>query len=259
MSSDRARGQLGLSAGGLWSWGHLLGMAVPLLMLLSAAISPALVTRHNRGLGTVQNMVAATTLLQAEQSRAAPVGARWKRSSAESSELKSESLQTTYTGPTFLGFDCFEDKTPSVLKMPTACRTSAGGKKYTGKERMARAKVNLFQLAETRRFTASFCRVEKSSSAFLCGTQDWTQVLSPPKVGESEVLSGHACRDMLTSKTFVDLTYHRKFSIKVPGVTVRAYTARGTLQASGQDIYCYGSVGRVLDGTTVRNSMVFVS
>merc|ERR1711978_741589 len=88
---------------------------------------------------------------------------------------------------------------------------------------------------------------------------DWTQVLSPPKVGEAEVLSGHACRDMLTSKTFVDLTYHRKFSVKVPGVTVRAYTARGTLQASGQDIYCYGSVGRALDGTTVRNSMVFVS
>ena len=102
-------------------------------MLLSAAIGPALVTRDNRGLGTVQNMVVATTLLQAEQ-RAAPVGARWKRSSAESSERKSESLQTTYTGPTFLGFDCFEDKTPSVLKMPTACRTSAGGKRYTGKE-----------------------------------------------------------------------------------------------------------------------------
>merc|ERR1711963_363529 len=80
---------------------------------------------------------------------------------------------------------------------------------------------------------------EKSSSAFLCGTQDWTQVLSPPKVGESEVLSGHACRDMLTSKTFVDLTYHRKFSIKVPGVTVRAYTARGTLQASGQDRHAW--------------------
>ena len=124
---------------------------------------------------------------------------------------------------------------------------------------MARAKVNLFQLAETRRFTASFCRVEKSSSAFLCGTQDWTQVLSPPKVGEAEVLSGHACQDMLTTRTFVDLTYHRQFGVKVPGVTVRAYTARGTLQASGQDIFCYGSVGRVLDGTTVRNSMVFVS
>ena len=96
MSSHRAtRGQLGLSAGGLWSWGHLLGMAVPLFMLLSAAIGPALVTRHNRGLGTVQNMVVATTLLQAEQSRAAPVGARWKRSSVKSSELKSEPLQTT--------------------------------------------------------------------------------------------------------------------------------------------------------------------
>ena len=87
------------------------------------------------------------------------------------------------------------------------------------------------------KLTASFCRVEKSSSAFLCGTQDWTQVLSPPKVGEAEILSGHACRDMLTSRTFVDLTYHRQFGIKVPGVTVRAYTARGTLQASGQDIF----------------------
>ena len=42
---------------------------------------------------------------------------------------------------------------------------------------------------------------------------------------------------MLTSRTFVDLTYHRQFNIKVPGVTVRAYTARGTLQASGQDIF----------------------
>ena len=121
-----------------------MGMAVPLFMLLSAAIGPALVTRHNRGLGTVQNMVVATTLLQAEQSRAAPVGARWERSPVESSGLKPEPLQPTYTGPSFLGFDCFADKTPSVLKMPTACRTSAGGKRYTGRERMARAKVNLF-------------------------------------------------------------------------------------------------------------------
>ena len=64
---------------------------------------------------------------------------------------------------------------------------------------------------------------------------------------------------MLTTRTFVDLTYHRQFGVKVPGVTVHAYTGRGTLQASGQDIFCYGSVGRVLDGTTVRNSMVFVS
>ena len=173
MSSHRfAQGQSGLSACGLWSWGHLLGMAVPLLMVLSAAIGPALVTRPNRGLGTVQSVVIASTLLQAENSRAAPIGARWERSPVESSGPKSEPLQPTYTGPSFLGFDCFADKTPNVLKMPTACRTSAGGRKYTGREKMARAKVNLFQLAETRRFTASFCRVEKSSSAFLCGTQD---------------------------------------------------------------------------------------
>ena len=88
MSSYRsARGQLGLSAGGLWSWGHLLGMAVPLLMVLSAAIGPALVTRPNRGLGTVQSVVIASTLLQAENSRAAPIGARWERSLVESSEI----------------------------------------------------------------------------------------------------------------------------------------------------------------------------
>ena len=41
-------------------------------------------------------------------------------------------------------------------------------------------------------------------------------MLSPPEVGKAEILSGHACRDMLTSRTFVDLTYHRQFNIKVP-------------------------------------------
>ena len=193
MSSHKAaRGQSSLSAGGLWSSNNLLLMAVPLLMALMAAMGPSLVTRPNKGLETVQSMVIATTLLQAENSGAAPVGPRWKRSPVESSAPGAEPLQPLYTGPTFLGFDCFADKTPSVLKMPTACRTSAGGKTYTGREKMARAKVNLFQLAETRRFTASFCRVEKSSSAYLCGTQDWTQVLSPPEVGKAEILSGHA-------------------------------------------------------------------
>ena len=74
MSSHKsAQGQSGLSASGLWSWGHLLAMAVPLLMVLSAAIGPALVTRPNRGLGTVQSVVIASTLLQAENSRAAPI------------------------------------------------------------------------------------------------------------------------------------------------------------------------------------------
>ena len=104
-------------------------MAVPLFMALSAAIGPALVTRPNKGLETVQSMVIATTLLQAENSGAAPIGARWERSPVESSAPGAEPLQPIYTGPTFLGFDCFADKTPSVLKMPTACRTSAGGKK----------------------------------------------------------------------------------------------------------------------------------
>ena len=69
MSSRKsAQGQLGLSAGGLWSWGHLLAMAVPLLMVLSSALGPALVARSNRGLGNTQSMVLASTLLQAENS-----------------------------------------------------------------------------------------------------------------------------------------------------------------------------------------------
>ena len=175
MSSHKsAQGQSGLSASGLWSWGHLLAMAVPLLMVLSSAIGPALVARPSQGLGNTQSMVLASTLLQAENSRAAPIRRRWERSLVGSSAPKSEPLQPTYTGPSFLGFDCFADKAPNVLKMPTACRTSAGGRKYSGREKMARAKVNLFQLAETRKFTAKFCRVEKSSSAFLCGTKDWT-------------------------------------------------------------------------------------
>ena len=107
MSSRKsAQGQSGLGASGLWSWGHLLAMAVPLLMVLSAAIGPALVTRPNRGSGTVQSVVLASTLLQAENSRAAPIGARWERSLVESSAPKPEPRQPTYTGPTFLGFDC---------------------------------------------------------------------------------------------------------------------------------------------------------
>ena len=130
MSSHKsAQGQSSLSAGGLWSSSHLLVMAVPLFMALSAAIGPALVTRPNKGLETVQSMVIATTLLQAENSGAAPIGARWERSPVESSAPGAEPLQPLYTGPTFLGFDCLADKTPSVLKMPTACRTSAGGER----------------------------------------------------------------------------------------------------------------------------------
>ena len=138
MSSHKsAQGQSGLSACGLWSWGHLLAMAVPLLMVLSSAIGPALEARSSRGLGNTQSMVLASTLLQAENSQAAPTGRRWERSLVGSSAPKSEPLQPTYTGPSFLGFDCFADKTPNVLKMPTACRTSAGGRKYSGREKMA--------------------------------------------------------------------------------------------------------------------------
>ena len=94
MSSHKsAQGQSGLSASGLWSWGHLLAMAVPLLMVLSSAIGPALVARSSRGLGNTQSIVLASTLLQAENSRAAPTGRRWEWSLVGNSAPKSEPLQ----------------------------------------------------------------------------------------------------------------------------------------------------------------------
>ena len=164
-----------------------------------------------------------------------------------------------YGGPSFSGFNCFADHKPSLLKMPSACRTQQGKPTYSMSEKMKMVQVDLYQAANTRPFTGRFCRVEKSSSSFLCGTQDWTSVLSPPIIGETEVLSGPACQDVFNTKTFSDSAYHRKFEVKVPGVTVYAYTGRGTLQTSGQSIYCYGTTGRILNGDTVSNSLVFLS
>ena len=188
--------------------------------------------------------------MQAKSSRAA--GPQVQRVPGEARAI--------YSGPTtFSAYDCYADTHPTVLKMPSACRTGSGSKVYTGKEKMKKVNVNLFQAASTRKFTGRFCRVEKSSSSFLCGMQDWTQVLSPPVVGESETISGPACQDMYTTGTFSDLTYHRKFPIKTEGVTVYAYTARGTLQTSGTSVYCYGNTGRILNGDVIDNSLVFMS
>ena len=165
-----------------------------------------------------------------------------------------------YDGPAFTAFDCFGDRAPTILKMPVGCRTDAGKKVYTGKERMRKVSINLYQASTTRDFTGKYCKVERSTSAWLCGTQDWTQILTPPIVGETEVMSAPRCADMFNSGFFVDTRFHRKTKVDVKGVSTFAYTARGVLRAEGTSVYCYGSRGRVgKNGDLVDNSMEFVS
>ena len=197
---------------------------------------------------------------ESKTSGAQKVSGKLKRASAtaQKNNIKGENL--LYNGPVFSGYDCFSDKAPTLLKMPVGCRTSTGDKAYTGKEQMRKASVNLYQASTTREFTGRFCKVERSTSAWLCGTQDWTQILTPPLIGETEVISAPRCADMFTSGFFVDTRYHRKTKIDTKGVSTFSYTARGVLRPEGTSIYCYGSRGRVGQaGDLVDNSMEFVS
>ena len=178
----------------------------------------------------------------------------------EGGDMKDNKRVTTvYSGPSFEAFNCYLDKKPERLTMPSACKDRRGKPVYSKGTTMQKYRVTLYQLARTRKFTGKFCRVERSSSSMLCGTQDWTSVLSPPVIGDVEVLSGPACQQVWNTHQYTDTAYHKKFEVNVPGVTVYAYTARGTLQTSGQSIFCYGSTGRVLNGDEIKNSMVFLS
>ena len=265
--TSKAQCPHGLGAGGLWTGIQMTMIALSITMVIMSiprgqpqdvGASIYLADKVLEGLGFEKhpgkNIEPATT--------SGALSAQVKSSQAAGSPVRKiiGETRTAYMGqPTFSAYDCFADNHPTVLKMPSACRTGSGSKAYTGKEKMKKVEVNLFQSATTRKFTGRFCRVEKSSSSFLCGMQDWTQVLSPPIVGESETLSGPACQDMYSTGTFSDLAYHRKFPIKKEGVTVYAYTARGTLQTSGTSVYCYGNTGRILNGDVIDNSLVFQS
>ena len=185
-----------------------------------------------------------------------------KADTASDQKGRSESKtvdKNIYSGPSFEAFNCYADKNPERLSMPSACKDRRGKPAYATGTKMTRFKVALFQAATMRKFEGRFCRVERSSTAMLCGTEDWTSVLSPPVIGDVEVLSGPACQQLWNTRQYTDTAYHKKFAVKAPGVTVYAYTARGTLQTSGQSIYCYGSTGRVLKGDVITNSMVFLS
>ena len=241
----RSTNQSAVQAGGLWSRSHLGMLALPILLLLMSM--PA---QPRKG-AEVSSPAGASSFSRSSRLK--------RTATAAQSEPQPGGAGSVYQGPTFSGFDCFDDKNPTLLKMPTSCRTEAGGKAYTGKEKMKKSSVNLYQVSTTRIFSGRFCKIERSSSSYLCGTQDWAQILSPPIVGEIEVISASACSDMWSTGYFVDLQYHHKTKVDRDGVTTFAYTARGVLQTSGESIYCYGSTGRVLNGDIIKNSMVFRS
>ena len=196
----------------------------------------------------------------AKTSGAQAVSRKPKRASAAAPGTSTGGRDQLYDRPVFSGYDCFADKSPTLLKMAIGCRTGTGSKAYTGKEKMRKASVNLYQASTTREFTGRFCKVERSTSAWLCGTQDWTQILAPPLIGETEVISAPGCSDMFSSGYFMDTRYHQKTKVDTSGVSTFAYTARGVLRPEGTSMYCYGSRGRVGEaGDLVDNSMVFVS
>ena len=194
---------------------------------------------------------------ESKTSGAQRISGKPKRASAAAQESNPRSRNQLYDGPVFSGYDCFSDKAPTLLKMPIGCRTSTGSRAYTGKEQMKKASINLYQASTTREFTGKFCKVERSTSAWLCGTQgqkchqpchqifhpfptlpDWTQILAPPLIGKTEVVSAPRCADMFNSGFFVDTRYHRKTKVDTKGVSTFSYTARGVLRAEGTSIYC---------------------
>lgn len=246
-------------ASGLWSVSHLVMLTLPIIFLAMMAPGQPQNIQSITYLGdkVLQGMGSAK---QTKTSGAQATGGKLKRASAAAPGIKPEGGDQIYQGPTFSGYDCFADQNPTLLKMPAGCRTGTGEKAYSGKEKMRKASVNLYQVSTTREFSGRFCKVEKSTSAWLCGTQDWTQILAPPLIGEAEVTSAPACLDMFSTGYFMDLQYHKKTKVDTSGVSTFAYTARGVLRPSGTDMFCYGSQGRVGEaGDIVDNSMVFVS
>ena len=252
--SGRGSRRATVQATGLWSRMHLVTLSLPVILLVVSVLSQP----HSDAPST--NLASQSVKKETSGATGVSGDVRSKRgSSATPSISKPENAGPEYRGPSFSGFDCFADKNPVLLKMPAGCRTQDGERAYSGKEKMKKSSVNLYQVSATRDFTGRFCKVEKSSTAFLCGTQDWTQILSPPLIGETVVLSASACSDMWNTGYFADLQYHHKSKVNREGVSTFAYTARGVLQTSGESIYCYGSSGRVLGGQIIKNSMVFVS
>ena len=244
--SARRASRSTLQASGLWSVSHMVMLALPivLLMLMIPGEPQGLQAITYLGDEVLQGMGFSK---ETKTSGAQRLSGKLKRASASAQETSSR----LYDGPVFSAFDCFSDRAPTLLKMPIGCRTDAGKKVYTGKERMKKVSINLYQASTTREFTGKYCKVERSTSAWLCGTQgqkcqpchqifhpfptlpDWTQILTPPLVGETEVVSAPRCADMFNSGFFVDTRYHRKTKVDTKGVSTFAYTARGVLRAEG--------------------------
>ena len=186
-------------ASGLWSISHMVMLALPivLLMLMIPGEPQELQAISYLGDEVLQEMGFSK---ESKTSGAQRLSGKLKRASASAQETSSR----LYDGPVFSAFDCFSDRAPTLLKMPIGCRTDAGKKVYTGKERMKKVSINLYQASTTREFTGKYCKVERSTSAWLCGTQDWTQILTPPVIGETEIMSAPRCADMFSSGFFMD-------------------------------------------------------
>ena len=155
--------------------------------------------------------------------------------------------ESPYQGPEFVGYDCYQDPSPVRFQLPSLCRDKSGHPVYGLKDKYVKHKVNLFQLLETYNFEAQFCALEESSHDFLCGWQSWGELLSPPRDGVPVAISPMACKQMWSRKVYVDEAYGKSFPLQ-EGQNVFAYQARGSLQVSGESVWCSGSTGRISTG-----------
>ena len=167
-------------------------------------------------------------------------------------------IRNRYAGPEFSAFNCYKDQAPVRYRLPDTCVDETGGRRYKEKAKYQKHSVNLYQTLETFDFDAKFCVLEESTQDFLCGWQSWGELLSPPKVGAPKLISPTACKQMWSRKLFTDSSYGKTFPIE-EGVNHFAYQARGSLQVSGESVYCSGNTGRISTGELVQKSMVFKS
>ena len=67
---------------------------------------------------------------ESKTSGAQRISGKPKRASAAAQESNPRSRNQLYDGPIFSGYDCFSDKSPTLLKMPIGCREGADEKGF---------------------------------------------------------------------------------------------------------------------------------
>lgn len=178
--------------------------------------------------------------------------------SAGESEEHIGGVAKPYTGPEFNAFDCYQDPSPVRYQLPNACTDKAGRPLYSSTAKYTKHTVNLYQVLDTFEFDAKFCVLEESTQDFLCGWQSWGELLAPPRVSVPTPVPPMACKQLWSRKLYTDTAYGKTFPIE-EGVNHFAYQARGSLQVSGESVYCSGNTGRISTGELVQKSMLFKS